>query len=1139
MDICRWRGRWTVSARGSDRKDDHQKKAMTMLGAQLIKLTRLSNVVPTLCKLGSAAVAILLMAGQAQAANVHWIVYGDYGNTVRSNNVNRFDTRVTMTTSFPLTNFITGTYVTNTTLNDAVRFFSTNIGTAMTAATECTNPTTGPLTAYTNILNFGGANNVTVNRTLTNRLVFYNLDPNLQYKFIAGISRGKAQTDASYTNRWSRAWLNGADAYTASHQADPLDPYGILTAANEPTILSGSEVAYWTAGKFGNVIEWDAINVGSDGTVSFDTTQFYSADPVTSHGAYTGQVTPNSGSYGYGWDGWALIAEDACSSFAMGFPLETDGVTNITQCVPFSMTMVPSCAVPPYTFGWNKVGETEDRSSEQTLVLQNPNPDTDNGSWYAIFGDSANNTWWLPFTINITADVTAPTLSSSAVGTDLEHIRVSFSRAVNPESVTSTDFTVTKTNGASPVEVLSVAPASSTDFILTTAARNGFYKVTVGADSIFGACNGVAVTPGFALVQDYVDLTLFTNHNWQYNATGTELASDWMSSGFNDTGAGWQTGAGLFYGTNVLPSITNLSGVAINTYFTCTNAGFPATNCPTFYFRTHVTMPDGFDPNPTNTIITMRYMVDDGMVVYVNGTEAFRTRNVTNDVNYAFANYLGGASVANATISTNVILDNSLFLDGDNVIAVYLKQVNGTSTDAAMDLELKAVIKNYATPPAEFIVTATQSATNLAACGSVTFTATKEFGGKSPFFYQWFKGATALTGKTNTTLTISPAHPSDAGSYHVRVTDSATTPYVATSGDVTITVASDVPAALSALSEPDLRTITVAFDRPIAIGSAVGGDFTITPAITVSSSVVTNSTNVIIKTATDLARVNYTIAPKSTVVSACTSQSVTPATLGLVQQIVLSSPTVNINWQYNQAAVDLGSAWLVNSYDDHGAGWQTGAQVFDVKFNNARTEIVTGGVTNLVATHLMLTNEAVLGTNSIPSSYFRQHFTCPVYPTNMTLKFRTFFDDYGVVYVNGTEVYRDTNIVSTNFAFAEFVNLGGSRDASWLTKTMPTTSLVKGDNVLAVYLKQYNNGSSDITMGLELIALVNNFPPTGPTLTITDNGTTVTVGWANPTGGTLWYSTDLINWTQGTTQNPQNVTKGAVPYKFFEVRQNP
>jgi len=303
------------------------------------------------------------------AGNV-WVVYGDYGNTVRSNNVNRFDTRVN-STPHPLTNFYTGILLTNFEALP-IMMYSTNANSyILPPGTACTNPTDGPLTAYTNILNFGGQNIVQIVRTNTNSLVFINLDPGFRYKFIAGVSRGNSPGNSSFSNRWSKAWISGADSYTPNHQQGQNSPYGVLTTNNitETGVLSGSEVV-WNAGcnLWGDLIEWDDIDPGPDGTFAVNCTQFYWTSPITSHGTYTGTFTPNSANNSYSWDGWALIAEYACTSFTMGFPLPQEGgETNITQCVPWSITMSPRCGVPPYTFSWNKIGESEDRAGSFVL----------------------------------------------------------------------------------------------------------------------------------------------------------------------------------------------------------------------------------------------------------------------------------------------------------------------------------------------------------------------------------------------------------------------------------------------------------------------------------------------------------------------------------------------------------------------------------------------------------------------------------------------------------------------------------------------------------------------------------------------------------------------------------------------------
>jgi len=83
----------------------------------------------------------------------------------------------------------------------------------------------------------------------------------------------------------------------------------------------------------------------------------------------------------------------------------------------------------------------------------------------------------------------------------------------------------------------------------------------------------------------------------------------------------------------------------------------------------------------------------------------------------------------------------------------------------------------------------------------VTFTV--EAGGNAPLSYQWyFNGTTALTGETNTSLTLTSVQPAQAGSYSVVVTNVAGS---ATSADAVLTV--NVPPIIS--QQPADQTVCV------------------------------------------------------------------------------------------------------------------------------------------------------------------------------------------------------------------------------------------------------------------------------------------------------------------------------------------
>ncbi len=153
---------------------------------------------------------------------------------------------------------------------------------------------------------------------------------------------------------------------------------------------------------------------------------------------------------------------------------------------------------------------------------------------------------------------------------------------------------------------------------------------------------------------------------WKYS-TGTDLGTSWKSTGYSD--AAWSSGPSeLGYGdgdeATVIPS-----GTAPSYY-------------PTYYFRNTVSISDVSAFNS----FTLKVKRDDGVVVYVNGTEVFRENMPAGTPTYntwaSAACSDDGATWFTASLST------SLFVNGNNVIAVEIHQSSATSSDVTFNLEL-------------------------------------------------------------------------------------------------------------------------------------------------------------------------------------------------------------------------------------------------------------------------------------------------------------------------------------------------------------------------------------------------------------------------------------------------------------------
>jgi hypothetical protein len=187
---------------------------------------------------------------------------------------------------------------------------------------------------------------------------------------------------------------------------------------------------------------------------------------------------------------------------------------------------------------------------------------------------------------------------------------------------------------------------------------------------------------------------------------------------------------------------------------------------------------------------------------------------------------------------------------------------------------------------------------------------------------------------------------------------------------------------------------------------------------------------------------------------------------------------------------------------------------------------------------LVLTN-LVSGTNNIPTTYFRTHFNLPTDPGQVTrLRLRTLVDDADVTYLNNSPELRRSTRYTNEVDRFEYCTGNAGDAAIEGPYTLPASSLVAGDNLVAVSLHQDGETSSDSTFAYELTAVVNRFE-TRPRLAISYNGTNIQITWTNPSDNL--YSATSINapsgsWTLVGTGGSATVATGGAA-KFFTLRQ--
>lgn len=181
--------------------------------------------------------------------------------------------------------------------------------------------------------------------------------------------------------------------------------------------------------------------------------------------------------------------------------------------------------------------------------------------------------------------------------------------------------------------------------------------------------------PEYTAWVDAPDLKLVApNAVWRYRSAAEAPPASWRAPGFDD--AFWPEGvAPLGYDD----AKENLDCATVLDY-----GGDPANRTPAAYFRTAFTV-----INPAVfTGLVVRARIDDGVVVYLNGSEVFRTNMPAGPVSHAT---LALDSVPSTQWLTARLPTNGL-AQGTNVLAVEVHQAVASSADLIMDLALTGLV---------------------------------------------------------------------------------------------------------------------------------------------------------------------------------------------------------------------------------------------------------------------------------------------------------------------------------------------------------------------------------------------------------------------------------------------------------------
>ncbi|MDP0495220.1 MAG: LamG-like jellyroll fold domain-containing protein, partial [Verrucomicrobiota bacterium JB024] len=189
-------------------------------------------------------------------------------------------------------------------------------------------------------------------------------------------------------------------------------------------------------------------------------------------------------------------------------------------------------------------------------------------------------------------------------------------------------------------------------------------------------------------IPDPVGTIIEQGATWAYLDDGSDQGSAWTETDFNDSS--WSTGAAqLGYGDGDEVTTLGYGGNSSNKY-------------PTAYFRKSFELTEA----QLATIDELKFSIirDDGVVVYINGTEVVRDNLPEGNLTYqTYA--LSAVDGDNEDTFFEYSVSPDALVAGTNVIAVEIHQQRASSSDISFDLILDALTADDVAAQDEVVVT--------------------------------------------------------------------------------------------------------------------------------------------------------------------------------------------------------------------------------------------------------------------------------------------------------------------------------------------------------------------------------------------------------------------------------------------------
>jgi hypothetical protein len=491
--------------------------------------------------------------------------------------------------------------------------------------------------------------------------VLSGLDLNKLYSIKGTAIRG----DPDYTNRWALFELRGAVSFTSAHSDGALTRSQVAqVATNQVALNTGAN------GDAGDIFDWENVRPGDTGVIVIMAQQYSGPVPGgTSAGA----------SYAYGTT--ALRVEEFASTNQEPI-LITGQPRSLTVVEHLPATFTVTATGSPRFYQWYRglnpiVGAT---APSYVIAACAPN----NSDVYSVV--ITNNTGSVTSALavlTVNPDQEAPSAWRAVGLQNRTQVLLSFSEAVEPESATAdptNTYLLAPTLGGPALPVRSAVLSDGTNVLLFTALRAPDRNYTLFVSNVTDQSSQFnLLEPNPTLLPLLTEASLVSvaaTQQWRFSESGTP-ETGWTAPGFDDRH--WSNGPPVFVQAGNEPGLPG--GYLGRTALRAAENGGPITT----YFRTRFHL-----PGPAADVrLTLRHVIDDGAVFYLNGVEAHRVR-------------LPSGPLVPDTLATNapephplegpVLLSTAALLEGENTLAVEVHQGATTSSDVVMGAELTALL---------------------------------------------------------------------------------------------------------------------------------------------------------------------------------------------------------------------------------------------------------------------------------------------------------------------------------------------------------------------------------------------------------------------------------------------------------------